>query len=112
MVDPVRHFIPFEDLKGFIVEMARYKFNALHLHLVDDQAWRIEIKKYPELVEKGSDRVGMDDMPERISGYYTQDQMRELVRFAAQYHVMVIPEIELPGHEGSCCSLLSTALLR
>ena len=99
MVDPVRHFIPFEDLKGFVVEMARYKFNALHLHLVDDQAWRIEIKKYPELVEKGSDRVGMDDMPERISGYYTQDQMRELVRFAAQYHVMVIPEIELPGHE-------------
>ena len=99
MVDPVRHFIPFEDLKGFIVEMARYKFNALHLHLVDDQAWRIEIKKYPELIEKASDRVGMDDMPERISGYYTQDQMRELVRFAAQYHVMVIPEIELPGHE-------------
>ncbi|MGP1422527.1 MAG: family 20 glycosylhydrolase [Prevotella fusca] len=99
MVDPVRHFIPFEDLKGFVVEMARYKFNALHLHLVDDQAWRIEIKKYPELIEKGSDRVGMDDMPERISGYYTQDQMRELVRFAAQYHVMVIPEIELPGHE-------------
>ena len=68
MVDPVRHFIPFEDLKGFIVEMARYKFNALHLHLVDDQAWRIEIKKYPELIEKASDRVGMDDMPERISG--------------------------------------------
>ena len=99
MVDPVRHFIPFEDLKGFVVEMARYKFNALHLHLVDDQAWRIEIKKYPELIEKGSDRVGMDDMPERINGYYTQDQMRELVRFAAQYHVMVIPEIELPGHE-------------
>lgn len=99
MVDPVRHFIPFNDLKGFIVEMARYKFNALHLHLVDDQGWRIEIKKYPELIEKASDRVGMDDMPERIRGYYTQDQMRELVRFASMYHVMVIPEIELPGHE-------------
>ena len=99
MVDPVRHFIPFNDLKGFIVEMARYKFNALHLHLVDDQGWRIEIKKYPELIEKASDRVGMDDMPERIRGYYTQDQMRDLVRFASTYHVMVIPEIELPGHE-------------
>lgn len=99
MVDPVRHFIPFNDLKHFIVEMARFKFNALHLHLVDDQAWRIEIKKYPELTEKASDRVGMDDMPEHISGFYTQEQMRELVRFAAQYHVMVIPEIELPGHE-------------
>ena len=99
MVDPVRHFIPFNDLKAFVKEMARYKYNALHLHLVDDQAWRIEIKKYPELVEKASDRVGMDDMPERISGYYTQDEMRELVQFAAKYHVMVIPEIELPGHE-------------
>lgn len=99
MVDPVRHFIPFNHLKAFIKEMARYKYNALHLHLVDDQAWRIEIKKYPELVEKASDRVGMDDMPERISGYYTQNEMRELVQFAAKYHVMIIPEIELPGHE-------------
>ena len=99
MVDPVRHFIPFEDLKSYVVEMARYKYNALHLHLVDDQAWRIEIKKYPELIEKASDRIGMDDMPERISGYYTQEQMRELVQFAAKYHVMVIPEVELPGHE-------------
>ena len=99
MVDPVRHFIPFADLKAFVVEMARYKYNALHLHLVDDQGWRIEIKKYPQLTQKASDRVGMDDMPERISGFYTQEQMRELVRFAAQYHVMIIPEIELPGHE-------------
>lgn len=99
MVDPVRHFIPFADLKAFVVEMARYKYNALHLHLVDDQGWRIEIKKYPQLTQKASDRVGMDDMPERISGFYTQAQMRELVRFAAQYHVMIIPEIELPGHE-------------
>ena len=90
MVDPVRHFIPFNHLKAFIKEMARYKYNALHLHLVDDQAWRIEIKKYPELVEKASDRVGMDDMPERISGYYTQNEMRELVLFAAKYHVMII----------------------
>ena len=68
--------------------MARYKYNALHLHLVDDQGWRIEIKKYPQLTQKASDRVGMDDMPERISGFYTQAQMRELVRFAAQYHVI------------------------
>lgn len=99
MVDPARIFIPFEDLKGFVVEMARYKLNMLHLHLVDDQAWRIEIKAYPELTERSSFRVGMDDMLRPIGGYYTQDQMRELCAFAAQYHVTIVPEIELPGHE-------------
>lgn len=99
MIDPARIFIPFEDLKGFVVEMARYKLNTLHLHLVDDQAWRIEIKAYPELTEKSSFRVGMDDMLRPIGGYYTQDQMRELCAFAAQYHVTIVPEIELPGHE-------------
>lgn len=99
MVDPCRIFIPFDELKAFIPEMARYKMNALHLHLVDDQAWRIEIKKYPELTEKASSRVGMDDMLMPISGYYTQEQMRELVEYAATYHVQIIPEIEMPGHE-------------
>lgn len=99
MIDPARIFIPFEDLKGFVVEMARYKMNTLHLHLVDDQAWRIEVKAYPELTERSSFRVGMDDMLRPIGGYYTQDQMRELCAFAAQYHVTIVPEIELPGHE-------------
>ena len=99
MVDPCRIFIPFEDLKGMVVEMARYKMNALHLHLTDDQAWRIEIKKYPKLTEVGSFRVGMDDMQMPISGFYTQEQMKELVAFAKQYHVDIIPEIEMPGHQ-------------
>lgn len=99
MVDPCRIFIPFNDLKAFIPEMARYKLNALHLHLVDDQAWRIEIKAYPKLTAESSSRIGMDDMLMPISGYYTQEQMRELVEYAAQYHVQVIPEIEMPGHE-------------
>ncbi len=99
MVDPCRIFIPFEELKAFIPEMARYKYNALHLHLVDDQAWRIEIKKYPDLVKKASSRVGMDDMQMPISGYYTQEQMKELVAYAAKYHIEVVPEIEMPGHE-------------
>lgn len=99
MVDPARIFVPFEELKAFIPEMARYKFNALHLHLVDDQAWRIEIKKYPELTANASSRVGMDDMQMPISGYYTQAQMKELVAYAATYHVDVVPEIEMPGHE-------------
>ena len=93
MVDPCRIFIPFEELKAFVPEMARYKLNALHLHLVDDQAWRIEIKKYPRLTEVSSSRVGMDDMQIPVSGYYTQDQMRELVAYAAKYHVQIIPQI-------------------
>lgn len=99
MVDPCRIFIPFEDLKGMVVEMARYKMNALHLHLTDDQAWRIEIKKYPRLTELGSFRVGMDDMQMPIGGFYTLEQMKELVAFASQYHVEIIPEIEMPGHQ-------------
>lgn len=99
MVDPARIFRPIEDLKAFVAEMARYKYNALHLHLVDDQAWRVEIKAYPRLVEQGAQRVGMDDMQMPISGYYTQQELRELVAYAARYHVQVIPEIELPGHE-------------
>ncbi|MGM9693510.1 MAG: family 20 glycosylhydrolase [Alloprevotella sp.] len=99
MVDPARIFIPLEELKPFVVEMARFKFNALHLHLVDDQAWRMEIKSYPLLTELGSSRVGMDDMPLEISGYYTQQEMRDFVAFAARHHVEVIPEIEMPGHE-------------
>lgn len=99
MVDPARIFMPLETLKGYVVEMAKYKFNALHLHLVDDQAWRIEIKAYPRLTEIASKRTGMDDMPLYIEGFYTQDEMRELVAFAKKYHVEIIPEIEMPGHE-------------
>lgn len=99
MVDPCRIFVPFGELKAFIPEMARYKLNSMHLHLVDDQAWRIEIKAYPKLVAESSSRVGMDDMLRPISGYYTQEQMRELVDWAAQYHVQIVPEIEMPGHE-------------
>ena len=99
MVDPVRTFIPFAELKRMVTEMARYKYNALHLHLVDDQAWRIEIKKYPRLVAESSLRPAMDDMLYTSPGFYTQDEMRELVVFAAQHHIMVIPEIEMPGHE-------------
>lgn len=99
MLDPCRTFIPFDELKAFVPEMARYKYNTIHLHLTDDQAWRIEIKKYPELTAQASARVGMDDMMVPISGYYTQKQMREFVDYAAQYHVQVVPEIEMPGHE-------------
>lgn len=99
MLDPCRTFIPFEELKRIVVEMARYKLNALHLHLVDDQAWRIQIKAYPHLVGMSSQRPAMDDMRYTSPGFYTQDEMKELVAFAQRHHVMVIPEIEMPGHE-------------
>lgn len=105
MVDPARIFIPFDELKAFVPEMARYKLNALHLHLVDDQAWRIEIKTYPRLTAEASSRWGQDDMIMPIEGYYTQDQMRELVAFAAKYHVQIVPEIEMPGHELAAISV-------
>ena len=100
MVDPARTFIPLDELKAFIPEMARYKLNALHLHLVDDQAWRIEIKKYPQLTAQASSRWGQDDLQMPYKGYYTQQQMRDLVKFAAQYHVEIVPEIEMPGQIG------------
>lgn len=99
MLDPCRTFIPFAELKKFVTEMSRYKLNALHLHLVDDQAWRIEIKKYPRLTALSSRRPVMDDMLYSSPGFYTQAQMKELVEFAAKYHVDIIPEIEMPGHE-------------
>ena len=105
MVDPARIFIPYEELKAFIPEMARYKLNAIHLHLVDDQAWRIEIKKYPRLTAEASQRWNQDDMLMPIKGYYTQEQMKDFVAYAAQYHIQVIPEIEMPGHEVAAISV-------
>ena len=105
MVDPARTFIPFEDQKAFVPEMARYKLNAMHLHLVDDQAWRIEIKKYPQLTEQASSRWGQDDIQMPYKGYYTQEQMRELVKLGAEYHVDIVPEIEMPGHEVAAISV-------
>ena len=105
MVDPARIFIPYEALKAFIPEMARYKLNAIHLHLVDDQAWRMEIKKYPRLTAEASQRWNQDDMLMPIKGYYTQEEMKDFVAYAAQYHVQVIPEIEMPGHEVAAISV-------
>lgn len=99
MVDPSRTFIPYEELKNLVPVLAQYKFNALHLHLSDDQAWRMEVKKYPLLTQKASTRLGMDDMHQPDPGYYTQKQMKEFVEFASRYHIMVIPELEMPGHE-------------
>ena len=83
MIDPARHFLPIEDVKFYIDQMVRYKYNVLQLHLTDDQGWRIEVKKYPRLAS-----------PQ----HYTQEELRELVRYAAQRHVEIVPELDIPGH--------------
>ncbi|MCL4203952.1 MAG: family 20 glycosylhydrolase [Pirellulaceae bacterium] len=105
LIDPARHFIPVADVKHFIDAMALHKFNHLQMHLTDNEGWRIEILKYPKLTEIGSQmdwnlRHRGGDGP-RCFGFYTQDEIRELVRYAAERHVTIVPEIEMPYHAGS-----------
>lgn len=98
MLDPARHFFPLEDVKFFIDRMSKYKYNVLQLHLTDDQGWRVEIKKYPQLTQVGAfrDANSGPDGPE--NGFYTQEQLKELVRFAAERNVEIVPELDIPGH--------------
>lgn len=106
-LDVARHFFPVSFVKKYIDMIARYKMNRFHWHLTDDQGWRIEIKKYPKLISVGSQRSGSivgnypgtggtDNHIEK--GYYTQDEIKEVVRYAATKFITVIPEIEMPGH--------------
>ncbi len=99
MIDPARTFIPVRGIEDIIREMAYLKYNMLQLHLCDDQAWRVEVKAYPELVQQSSIRPSLDDMHRQSPGYYTQSELRDLVAFAQKWHVMLIPEIEMPGHQ-------------
>jgi hexosaminidase len=94
MLDVARHFFKSGDVKQYIDLMARYKLNQLHLHLADDQGWRIEIKSWPNLaIHGGSTQVGGGR-----GGYYTQEEYAELVRYAQSRYISVIPEIDMPGH--------------
>ena len=106
-LDVSRHFMPVEFVKKYIDLMSQYKFNTFHWHLTDDQGWRIEIKKYPKLTEIGSKRPEShlgpytttfrgDGVP--VEGFYTQEQIRDIVAYAKARYITVIPEIELPGH--------------
>ena len=94
MLDVTRHFLPMDDVKRFIDLMALYKLNRLHIHLSDDQGWRIEIPGWPNLTEYG----GSTEVGGGPSGYYTAQDYRELVRYAEERFVMVVPEIDVPGH--------------
>ena len=104
-LDVARHFFSVDEVKRYIDVMAIHKLNTLHWHLTDDQGWRIEIKRYPELTAVGSIRKATvvrkewgtyDDTP--YGGFYTQDEIRDVVKYAADRGVTVIPEIDLPGH--------------
>ncbi len=103
MVDCCRYFMPKEHLLKVIDVMAMHKQNIFHWHLTDDQGWRIEIKKYPKLTEVGafrSETTGYDNVSDNTphGGYYTQEDVKEIVEYARRRYVTVVPEIELPGH--------------
>lgn len=109
MLDVSRHFFDKGEVEHFLDLMALHKFNRFHWHLTDDQGWRIEIKRYPRLTEVGAwrDGIGFGLDPKRTThyradgkygGFYTQDDIREVVAYAARLHITVIPEIEMPGH--------------
>ncbi|MDT8394070.1 MAG: family 20 glycosylhydrolase [Bacteroidales bacterium] len=95
-LDVGRHFFSVEFIKKYIDMMALYKMNMFHWHLTEDQGWRIEIKKYPGLTEVGAYRTEPDGSV--YGGYYTQEDIREIVAYAAARHISIVPEIEMPGH--------------
>ena len=109
MLDVSRHFFTKEQVKDFIDQMVKYKFNLLHLHLTDDQGWRIEIKSLPKLTEVGAWRVdktgtfgGFSDPlpnePRNYGGFYTQEDIKEIVQYAKDRFVNILPEVDIPGH--------------
>ncbi|HHW4680835.1 MAG TPA: beta-N-acetylhexosaminidase, partial [Xylella taiwanensis] len=102
LLDVARHFHDVDTIKHVIDAMAQHKLNVLHLHLTDDQGWRIEIKRYPKLTAIGAERIppgaGRHGIPQHYGGFYTQNQIRELVAYAAERHITLLPEIDMPGH--------------
>ncbi|WP_343239848.1 beta-N-acetylhexosaminidase [Streptomyces sp. SID12488] len=106
MLDVSRHFTPKEGVLRYLDLMAAHKLNVFHFHLTDDQGWRVEIKRYPKLTEIGSWRArtkfghGASPLWEEKphGGFYTQDDIREIVAYAAERHISVVPEIDVPGH--------------
>jgi hexosaminidase len=100
MLDVARHFFPFEDVKQFVDLLALHKMNRLHLHLADDQGWRIEIRKWPDLTAKG----GQTEVGGTPGGFYTRAQYADLIAYAADRFVTIVPEIDMPGHTNAALS--------
>ncbi|WP_392670908.1 beta-N-acetylhexosaminidase [Streptomyces sp. LN785] len=112
MLDVSRHFLPKDDVLRYLDILAAHKLNVFHFHLTDDQGWRVEIKRFPKLTEVGSWRSRTkyghraselwDETP--YGGHYTQDDIREIVAYAAERHIRVVPEIDIPGHSQAAIS--------
>ena len=107
MLDVCRHFFTVAEVKRFIDIAAMHKINVFHWHLTEDQGWRIEIKKYPELIKIGSMRketiIGRNSISQTYDGtphggYYTQEEVKDIVKYAAERYIEVVPEIDMPGH--------------
>lgn len=94
MLDVARHFFSVDDVKKYIDMLAYYKYNVLHLHLTDDQGWRIEIKSWPLLTEVG----GSTEVGGEAGGFYTQEEYKDIIAYAAERHILIIPEVDMPGH--------------
>lgn len=112
MLDVSRHFFTVDEVKRYIDNMAKYKYNILHWHLTDDEGWRIEIKSLPKLTEIGAwrqEQIGWfgsfskpdPNAPKNYGGFYTQDQIREIVQYASDRNIRVMPEIDVPGHSSA-----------
>ena len=108
-LDVARHFFSIDFIKRYIDILALHKMNSFHWHLTEDQGWRIEIKKYPKLTEVGGWRngtivgnyPGTENDNQKYGGYYTQEEVKEVIAYASKNHITVIPEIELPGHSSA-----------
>jgi hexosaminidase len=102
MLDSARHFQSVVEVEKLLDQMAQHKLNIFHWHLTDDQGWRIQIKRYPELTRIGAWRkppgAGRDGEPARYGGFYTQEDIRKVVAFASARHITVVPELDMPGH--------------
>lgn len=101
MLDESRHFFGKEKVKQYLDLMASLKLNVFHWHLTDEQGWRIEIKKYPKLTQEGA--VGNWHDANAPAAFYTQEQIREVVAYAAERHIMIVPEFDMPGHATAVC---------
>jgi hexosaminidase len=112
MLDVARHFFTVDEVKQYLDNMAKYKYNLFHWHLTDDEGWRIEIKSLPKLTEVGAwrtEQVGWfgslsdpdPDAPKNYGGFYTQDEIREVIAYAAERNIQVMPEIDVPGHSSA-----------
>lgn len=117
-LDVARNFMPIPDVKRLIDLMAVHKLNRFHWHLTDDEGWRVEIKKYPQLTEVGAWRgYGLPLAPtlgsgaKRYGGFYTQDEIKDVVRYAAERQIAIIPEIDLPGHSRAMIKSLPELLV-